>query len=213
MLSLVAQMSNGGTLSQQGNGGVSGNRLKDQVGTDLTVILDQLDNAFNIQSPSTGHMIDRLIAGADRGSKQGLVEKVDGQFKPLEFDLSYPMALGMIGVPPSSALISRCITIQMHPASSFDAAQLGARAIGHADTGIKLSLSKVLKALEPRFIHVAPNIPANLINRGADKWRPLLAIAEMVGGDWPERAALTQQTNWKVKLKNFQSTLLCFVMS
>ena len=33
-----------------------------------------------------------------------------------------------------------------------------------------------------------PKMPAGLFNRDADNWRPLLAIAEVVGGNWPEQA-------------------------
>ena len=33
-----------------------------------------------------------------------------------------------------------------------------------------------------------PDIPDQLTNRPADNWRPLLAIADIAGGDWPERA-------------------------
>jgi len=33
-----------------------------------------------------------------------------------------------------------------------------------------------------------PNVPAELHDRAADNWRPLLAIADAVGGGWPERA-------------------------
>jgi Protein of unknown function (DUF3631) len=33
-----------------------------------------------------------------------------------------------------------------------------------------------------------PQMPAGLFNRDADNWRPLLAIAEAAGGEWPERA-------------------------
>ncbi len=32
-------------------------------------------------------------------------------------------------------------------------------------------------------------LPANAFNRIADNWRPLLAIAEVAGGDWPQRIA------------------------
>ena len=44
-----------------------------------------------------------------------------------------------------------------------------------------------------------PDVPAALDDRAADCWRPLLAIAELVGGEWPKRArdaalALTQST-------------------
>jgi putative DNA primase/helicase len=33
-----------------------------------------------------------------------------------------------------------------------------------------------------------PNIPDGLVNRLADNWRPLLAIADLAGAEWPERA-------------------------
>jgi putative DNA primase/helicase len=33
-----------------------------------------------------------------------------------------------------------------------------------------------------------PELPAGLFNRDGDNWRPLLAIAEVAGGKWPERA-------------------------
>lgn len=36
--------------------------------------------------------------------------------------------------------------------------------------------------------HLSPEIPNALNDRQADNWEPLLAIAELVGGDWPERA-------------------------
>ena len=33
-----------------------------------------------------------------------------------------------------------------------------------------------------------PDMPASLHDRAADCWRPLLAIADLAGGDWPEKA-------------------------
>jgi putative DNA primase/helicase len=33
-----------------------------------------------------------------------------------------------------------------------------------------------------------PDMPAGIFNRAADNWRPLLAIADAAGGEWPARA-------------------------
>jgi len=33
-----------------------------------------------------------------------------------------------------------------------------------------------------------PELPDELGDRAQDVWEPLLAIAELAGGDWPERA-------------------------
>jgi hypothetical protein len=35
----------------------------------------------------------------------------------------------------------------------------------------------------------AAALPPDLINRDADVWEPLFAVAEVIGGDWPERCA------------------------
>ena len=33
-----------------------------------------------------------------------------------------------------------------------------------------------------------PDMPDGIIDRAADVWEPLLAVADLVGGDWPDRA-------------------------
>jgi len=40
-----------------------------------------------------------------------------------------------------------------------------------------------------RFAAANPKLPAGVFNRLADNWRPLFAIAEAAGGDWPRRCA------------------------
>lgn len=35
-----------------------------------------------------------------------------------------------------------------------------------------------------------PVLPSGAFNRLADNWRPLFAVAEIAGGDWPQRAAV-----------------------
>jgi putative DNA primase/helicase len=39
-----------------------------------------------------------------------------------------------------------------------------------------------------RIGELDPELPAEIINREADNWRPLLAIADAAGGNWPDRA-------------------------
>jgi hypothetical protein len=38
-----------------------------------------------------------------------------------------------------------------------------------------------------RIASADPTLPESVFNRQADNWRPLFAIAEVAGGDWPER--------------------------
>src|SRR5262245_46136779 len=39
-----------------------------------------------------------------------------------------------------------------------------------------------------RIAATDPTVPDGVINRAADNWRPLLAIADVASGKWPERA-------------------------
>jgi Protein of unknown function (DUF3631) len=42
---------------------------------------------------------------------------------------------------------------------------------------------------QAKFVQAAdPAMPAALVNRAADNWRPLLAIADVAGGAWPQKA-------------------------
>ena len=38
-----------------------------------------------------------------------------------------------------------------------------------------------------------PDLPEQLFNRTADNWRPLIAIADRLGADWPGRARIAAQ--------------------
>jgi hypothetical protein len=39
-----------------------------------------------------------------------------------------------------------------------------------------------------------PDLPEQLFNRSADNWRPLIAIADRLGADWPTRARMAAES-------------------
>jgi putative DNA primase/helicase len=49
-------------------------------------------------------------------------------------------------------------------------------------------LARWVRDNKPRLENCDPIMPPDCFNRLADNWRPLMAIAEVAGGDWPERA-------------------------
>jgi putative DNA primase/helicase len=104
-----------------------------------------------------------------------------------EFSTFAPAAIAMIGHLPGT-LADRSIAITLkrkrvdEPVESFrydhteELDQLARMCARWAADNIEL------------LRRADPDVPANLYNRAADNWRPLLAIADAAGGDWPQRA-------------------------
>src|SRR5438552_11544176 len=103
-----------------------------------------------------------------------------------------PKAIAAIGhLHPT--LASRCIVIRMHRKTAKEECER-----------IKRLNANELQRKCARFVmdHAAeiasaePKIPQGLTNRAADIWEPLLALADLAGGRWPElaRAAATGLT-------------------
>ena len=56
-----------------------------------------------------------------------------------------------------------------------------------------------------------PEVPLTITNRDADNWRPLLAVADATGGDWPLRARAIAETmtgRGKGEEQSLKTTLL-----
>jgi hypothetical protein len=184
-------------------------RLKEDHPHGLTVVLDQLDNAFDMKAAGTASMIDRLIAGADRGAKQGVLMEEKGQgWKPQRLAIDFPAVLVKIGMTlPSKALWSRCILIPMYPATAEDhflpAAVVEKRIArlvrpqqppkgrqGEPRTFLPALLPTAMRQREKELTTWEPAYPAGFINRDRDKWKPLFAVAEAAGVKWTRRAHL-----------------------
>src|SRR5262249_21394465 len=129
----------------------------------LTLVLDQLDNAFDMKAQGTGPLIDKLISGADKDTVNFINVEAKGKtWEPQPFKLFLPMVLVKIGGLPSAALEDRCITIRMHPATPEEAARLGsytdamlARDIGrlmHGQTAKKPEGTVHARALLPSMM-------------------------------------------------------------
>jgi hypothetical protein len=188
LMKRLKEMASGGKYFTRATEAALG-RLKTAEGAHLTVLLDQLDNALDTKEASTGPMLDTLISGADCGSSRLLTEKIRETYKPIELDFGYPMALAKIGGLPSPALMSRCIVIHMRQATSAESRRLYRQEATPSEmlVSIRNRLANALNGQGNTLANARPGMPEGLHNRMRDKWRPLVAIADFAGGDWPLR--------------------------
>lgn len=161
-----------------------------------TVLLDELDAAFG--SADTGRIRDeplrRLInAGHDRNEK---VARKIGKHVKL-FRLYAPMALaGKMSIDYVPATIrTRSITISMQRRrpENKDEIERWNRRIHLAEANSLRWLLQCWAELVHSYAldYVGPDrplLPKGIEDRDADVWEPLLAVAELAGGHWPERA-------------------------
>lgn len=116
-----------------------------------------------------------------------VIRTVGDDHEPRRFSTWAPIALAAIGRLPGT-IEDRSIKIilrRRRPDERVE--QLRGGRTGHLE---KLARMAARWATDHAVTLVAadPPMPAGIINRAADNWCPLLAVADLAGGAWPERA-------------------------
>src|SRR6267378_1768532 len=146
------------------------------------LLLDEVDTYL--------HQADELRGLLNAGHKRGACAyRCEGAGNAIRaFKAFAPAVLAGIGeLPPT--LHDRSILIPLVPA---EPGQVRARFDEHHTDLEKTLASKLARWAKDNYHALAacdPPLPPSAFNRLADNWRPLFAVAQVVGGDWPQRAA------------------------
>ena len=113
--------------------------------------------------------------------------EVNGEHKPRRFSTWAPKAIATIrGLADTLEDRAVVVTLQRKPRDA------SVERLRRRDTEeFKRLRSQAARWAADNFdklVDPDPAVPEVLNDRAADNWRPLLAIAELVGGDWPDRA-------------------------
>jgi putative DNA primase/helicase len=128
-----------------------------------------------------------LNAGHRRGGK---VYRCEGDGNEVRgFDVYAPVVLVGLGKLPGT-LFDRSIVIRLDRATKgelqarFDSDRV------EKETELCRKVARFIADNAGRLEACDPKLPDGAFNRLADNWRPLFAIAEIAGGDWPQRVAV-----------------------
>lgn len=148
-----------------------------------TLVIDEIDTFLAENNDLRG-----ILNSGHTRAMAFVVRTVKPDFEPRSFTTWAPKVLAKIGQLPQT-LANRSIIIPMSRCTPQEEERL-----------IQLRLDK-LDDLRPlarraaRWAHdnvdalrEADPLTPGLTRRAADNWRPLLAIADLAGGNWPERA-------------------------
>jgi putative DNA primase/helicase len=146
-----------------------------------TLLVDEADTFLNKSDDLRGI----LNAGHRKGG--GVVRLQGENHEPVKFSAWSPVAIAAIGrLPPT--LADRSIEIRMRRRRPYEKIE---RLRTDRMEAFRVLARKIARWATDNAVAVStvdPEIPELMSDRAADNWRSLLAIAEVIGGEWPARA-------------------------
>jgi hypothetical protein len=164
-----------------------------------TVLIDEADTFL------TKDDVLRGILNSGHRRNTAFVVRTDGEnLQPRRFSTWAPVAIACIGVLPET-LEDRSIQVTLRRRLPNEHVE----PFRYDQTNRYLDLSRMtarwsadhmqqLKAADPK-------VPAGIANREADNWRPLWAIADAAGDDWPKRSRQIAEAMVRSNRKSEQS--------
>ena len=127
-----------------------------------------------------------LNAGHRRG---GIVYRCEGDSHEVRgFQVFAPAVLCGIGALPGT-LHDRSIIVRLERAKPGELGERFDSRRVQRETDCCRKLARWCADNTAHLEACEPVLPSGAFNRLADNWRPLFAVAEIAGGDWPQRAA------------------------
>jgi hypothetical protein len=153
-----------------------------------TILFDEIDAIFGPKAKENEDIRAFLNSGHRRGACFGRCV-VHGKTVMTEEIQSYAaVALAGLGWLPDT-IMSRSVIIRMRRRRPDEIVEPFRRRV-HAPVGEELRrrLIKWTGEVFKRAEQARPEMPVGVEDRAADCWEPLLAVADLVGGDWPKLA-------------------------
>lgn len=147
-----------------------------------TLLIDEADSFLSDNEELRGV----LNSGHARAAAY-ILRTVGDNHEPRAFTTWSPKAIALIGALPAT-LESRSIHIELRRTTAAEQVEpLRADGVRSLELLARKSARWAADHLEV-LRDAEPDMPADFINRTSDNWRPLFALGDAAGGDWPARA-------------------------
>jgi hypothetical protein len=151
-----------------------------------TILFDEIDTVFGPKAKENEEVRGLLNAGHRRGAVAGRCVVHGKTVLTEEIPAYAAVALAGLGWLPDT-IMTRAIVIPMRRRAKDECIEPFRRRI-HVIRGEEIRGLIAAWAHEQPDEVKWPELPEGVEDRDADKWEALIAVADMVGGDWPKRA-------------------------
>jgi hypothetical protein len=155
----------------------------------ITILFDEVDAIFNQNGGSNEDLRALLNAGYKRGATVARCVGDAKAMKVTRFPVFAPVALAGIAGGMPDTITTRAVTIHMrrrrldHPVEEFKLRRVEPEA-----GPLREELAGWMGSISDRVGGVEPEMPDGVVDRAAEVWEPLLAVADAAGGHWPDTA-------------------------
>jgi len=147
-----------------------------------TLLADEMDSFIGRNDELRG-----ILNSGHRRSLAYVLRSVGDDFEPRAFSTWCPKVVALIGKLPDT-LADRSIPVRMRrKARAEKVERLRFDRLGEFEPLRRQAWTWAQANLD-LLRSSDPIVPPELNDRAADNWRPLLAVADLAGGPWPERA-------------------------
>lgn len=159
-----------------------------------TILHDEIDTIFGPKANNNEELRGLLNAGHRQGAVAGRCVVRGKLIETEEIPAYCAVALAGLDDLPDT-IRSRSIIIRMRRRAPDERVEPYRRRM-HAPAGQALrdELAAWAMVAEPDLSMARPEMPEGIVDRDADVWEPLLAIADMAGGEWPRLARVSAVT-------------------
>lgn len=161
----------------------------------ITILYDEVDAIFN---PKNGGNHEDLRALLNAGYKRSAtVSRCVGDARAMKvekFPVYAPAALAGIAGHMPATITTRAITVHMRRrAPDEEVEPFREQSVEREAAPLREQLAAWIESVTTRLANAAPAMPTGVVDRSAEIWEPLLAIADAAGDHWPDtaRAACT----------------------
>ncbi|MFJ5802536.1 DUF3631 domain-containing protein [Streptomyces decoyicus] len=152
-----------------------------------TLLFDEIDTVFGPKAGGNEEVRGFLNSGYRRGAKS-LRCIGDGSDQKAAFLPSFcAVAMAGLGSLPDT-ILTRSVIIRMRKKAPNETCEPYRRRV-HEKQGhvLRDRLADWTTTLQEQVAEAWPEMPEGVVDRPADVWEPLLAVADAAGGAWPER--------------------------
>jgi len=151
-----------------------------------TILFDEIDTVFGPKAKDNEEIRGLLNAGHRQGAVAGRCVVRGKVIETEEIPAYCAVALAGLDDLPDT-IRSRAILIRMRRRAPGETVQPYRRRLhareGH---GLRDEMAAIIASAETLLRDAMPDMPPEIVDRDADVWEPLFAIADWAGGVWPQ---------------------------